>query len=335
MAERSTISQSVQIGVEATPGSAVAALRRLGSVGFSVGVQTEISQRRPIGQKYSSLEVLGKEWTEADIEGGPVYPELPYLFSSLLSRGTVTQLLDGVTTTGAFRWVFESSTFGEDDPVTFTLEQGSAKSRAHRFTNGIISDLDLSWNREEVELGGTMMGRALEDGISLTGNPVGLEQIPVKPTDLSVYLDPTAAGLGNTKLLRALSGEVSVGSRFSPLWVVDRAQPSFAATLEGEPDVTFSILQQADAQGMESLTAMRKGETRFMRLEALGPVIYGAGATAVRHSMIVDMAGQVSEVEEFSDEDGVYAIGYEFGAVHNPTWGRALRVEVVTTLAQL
>ncbi len=120
-----------------------------------------------------------------------------------------------------------------------------------------------------------------------------------------------------------------------PLWVVDRAQRSFATTIEGEPEVMFSLTQQADAQGMESLLAMRNGETRFLRLEAVGPIIYGTGSTAVRHALIIDMAGQVSEPQEFSDEDGVYGIGWEFGVVHNPTWGRAYRVEVVTTLAAL
>lgn len=333
MAERSTISQSVQIGVEATPGTAVAAARRLGSLGFSVGVQTEIARRRPTGQKYSSNEVLGKEWSEADLEGGPVYTELPYIFASLLSAPTVTQIMDGTTATGAYRWVFDSASFGEDAPKTFTLEQGSA-ARAHRLTNGIISDFDLSWGREEVEIGGTLFGRAIEDGITLTANPTQLDQIPVKPTDLSVYLDTTAAGLGGTKLLRALSGEVSLGSRFMPLWVVDRAQPSFVSTIEGEPELEFTLTQMADAQGMANLVALRDGATRFLRLEAVGPVIY-TGATTVRHSMTIDIAGQVSEVGEFSDEDGVYAVEWTFGGVHNPAWGKALHVEVVTSTSVL
>lgn len=333
MAERSTISQSVQIGVEATPGTAVAASKRLGSIGFAIGVQTETSTRRPTGQKYASLEVLGKEWSEADIEGGPVYTELPYIFSSLMSEGTVTQIMDGATPTGAYRWIFDSNTFGEDNPLTFTVEQGSA-ARAHRVSNGIITDFDLSWSREEVEIGGTMLARAIEDGITLTANPTGLDQVPVKPTDLSVYMDDSAAALGTTKMLRALSGETNVGSRFTPLWVVDRDLNSFVTTIEGEPEVGFSLTQMADQQGMDNLVALRNGETRFCRLEAVGPVIY-AGGVEVRHSFIIDMAGQVNDVGEFSDEDGVYAVEWGFGAVHNPTWGRAYRVEVITTLAAL
>lgn len=333
MPERASINQSVQLGVETTPGSPVAATRRLGSVGFAISPQAEINARRPIGQKYSSLQVLGQEWSEAEIEGGPVYTELPYLFASLLSTPVVTQIMDGSTATGAYRWVFDTNSFGDDNPKTFTIEQGSSV-RAHRVSNAIISELSLEWSREEIELGGTAIARAIEDGVTLTAGATQLEQVPVKPTDLSIYLDNSSAQIGTTKLLRNLSGEFSVSDRFVPLWVVDRAQPSFVTTIEGEPEVEFSLTLEADAQGMQSLQAMRAGQTRFLRIEAVGPVIY-AGTTPVRHTMLLDIAGQVSEPDEFSDEDGVYAIGWTFGAVHDPTWGKAMRAEVITTLATL
>ncbi len=334
MPERSTINQSVQIGVETTPGVAVAATKRLGSIGFAVGIQSEINARRPIGQKYPSLQVLGKEWSEADIEGGPVYTELPYIFSSLLSTATsVTQIMDGTTATGAYRWVFDSTSFGDDVPKTFTLEQGSP-TRAHRITNGIISEFGLEWDSEEVEISGTLLGKAIEDGITMTASPTQAAQIPVKPRDISVYLDNAHTALGTTKLTRLLSGEFNLSDRYVPLWVVDRALKSFANTIEGEPELEFTLTQMADAQGMANLNAMRDGSTRFMRMEAIGPVIY-SGTTVVRHTLLIDVAGQVSEPGEFSDEDGVYAMEWTFGGVHDPNWGRALRAEVVTTLAAL
>ncbi len=335
MPERSTINQSVQVGVETTPGTAVAATKRLGSIGFSVGVQADISTRRPIGQKYPSLQVLGREWSEADIEGGPVYTELPYIFASLLSRPTsVTQIMDGTTATGAYRWVFDSTSFGDDNPATFTLEQGSP-ARAHRLTNGIISEFGLEWDTEEVEISGTLLGRAIEDGITMTASPTQAAQVPLKPRDISVYLDNAHTGLGTTKLTRLLTGEFNLSDRYAPLWVVDRALASFANTIEGEPELEFTLTQMADEQGMASLRAMRDGATRFMRLEALGPVIYSTATATVRHTLLLDVAGQVSEPGEFSDEDGVYAMEWTFGGIHDPAWGRALRAEVITTLAAL
>ncbi len=327
--ERSSISQAVQIGVEAVPGTAVAATRRLGSIGVELGVQADVNAQRPTGQKYANLQVLGKEWSEASVSGNPAYPELPYLFASLMSAPTITPVLNG-TVPVASLWTFDSSSFGADNPKTFTVEQGDAV-RAQRAAYALLSDLTVGWSRDEVTLDGTMMARAIEDGIALTPAAAMLPQVPVRPAELSVYLDGAPADLGLTKLLRAISGDWKLASRFGPVWVVDAAQPSYVAHVEGEPEATFTLLQQADAQGMANLVSMRNGSTRFCRLEAVGPIIAGT----VRHKMTLDMAGQISDVGSFSDEDGVYAAEWTFGAVHDPDWGRAMKVQITTTTAAL
>jgi hypothetical protein len=334
MAERSTISQAVQIGVESTPGTAVAADMRLGSIGINLAPKVEVNSQRPTGQKYSNLEVLGKEWSEAQLEGSPVYTELPYLFSSVMSAGSVAVIMDDVTDTTGRTWTFNSSVFDADTPTTYTVEQGSSV-RAHRATNIIVSDATLNFSRGEVTVEGTALGRLIEDNITLTASPTTLSQIPVRPSEVTFYLDDTAAGLGGTKLTRALSGSFELTGRFGPLWIVDAAETSFATTVETEPSCMFKIMQEADAQGMESLTAMRNGATKFLRIEAVGPTIYDVNPVLVQHRLRIDVAGQVREVGEFSDEDGVYAIEWTFGSVADPTWGKAFTAEVVTTTTAL
>lgn len=335
MAERSSISQAVQIGVETTPGTAVAASRRLGSIGIELGVQADIKTRRPIGQKYANLAVLGKEWAEGDVSGAPVYTELPYLFASLLSAPTATVVnLAAGTPSEATRWVFQSSNFDQDIPRTFTVEQGDSV-RAHRASYGLLTDLSMSWSRGDIEMDGIMLAKRIEDGVVLTAGATQLPQVPVRPSELSVYLDVASTSIGATKLTRAISGEVSVGSRFMPVWVVDAAQPSFVNHVEGEPEVGFTLKQQADAEGMANLERMRAGGTAFLRLHAAGPVIAENGATPIRHEMIIDVAGQITEPNSFSDEDGIYAIEWGFGAVFSPEWGHAVRAEVTTTTATL
>lgn len=333
MAERSSISQSVQIGVEATPGTAVAASKRLASIGFQIGPKVESSTVRPIGQKYPTLEIVGKEWAEAELSGAPVYTELPYLFASLMSNPTVTETMDAAVHTGAFKYVFESATFGDDTPKTYTVEQGSS-FRAHRIVNGIITSWSMDWDRNEMSIGGTMLGKAIEDGITMTASPTSLPQIPVRPSQLSVYLDTTAASLGTTKLTRAIKGSFKVSDRFGPLWVVDAAQSSFVNTIEVEPTLEFTLMQMADATAMANLTAMRGGQTRFLRLEAVGPTIYTGGVT-VTHKFTFDIAGQIKDIGSFEDSDGVYAVQWTFGGVHDTTWDKAYHCEVVTTTTAL
>ena len=69
MPERSAINQSCQLGVEVTPGTLVAAPKRLGSLSFALSPQGEYNTFRPSGQKYPSLSIMGKEWAEADLSG--------------------------------------------------------------------------------------------------------------------------------------------------------------------------------------------------------------------------------------------------------------------------
>jgi hypothetical protein len=335
MAERSTISQAVQIGVESTPGTPVAAPRRLGSIGVELGIQANITTRRPIGQKYANLAVLGKEWAEGDVSGSPFYTELPYLFASIFSNPTVTPVpLTGGDPSGATRWVFGTSNFDADAPRTFTIEQGDSV-RAHRSSYGLLTDLSMSWSREDMEFDGTMLARRIEDGIALTPNAIMLPQVPVRPSELSVYLDTDAAQIGTSKLTRAISGEVGIGSRFTPVWVVDAAQNSFVNHVESEPEVTFSLVQQANAEGMTNLERMRSGGTAFLRLEAVGPKIAENGANDIFHRMIIDVAGQITEPNNFGDEDGVYGVEWGFGAVFSPEAGFAVRAEVITTTTAL
>jgi hypothetical protein len=333
--ERSSITQSVQIGVETVSGTAVAAGKRLGSMGFKVGPSIDPKPLMVMGAKHPTLIIPGKELTEADISGSAVYTELPYAFSSVISAPVVTAIMDAAIPTLASKWVFTSNTFGDDAPKTFTVEQGSA-FRAHRFANGIITEYTWSWSREEIELGGTMIGRAIEDGVTLTAAPTLLPQIPVRPAELSVYIDTSAVGLGTTKQLRTLKGECNISDRFEPLWVVDAAQASFVSTVEGEPTIEFKITQMADTQSAANLVAMRNGTTRFLRLEAVGPVIYtSATPLTVTHRCRWDVAGQVVDVKPFEDEDGVFAIEYTFRAIHDPVWAKAYEVEVITTTTAL
>lgn len=337
MAERSSITQAAQIGVETTPGTAVAASKRLGSMSLELGPAIDAKTLQPTGQKYPTLQIVGKEWSEGKISGMPVYPELPYALASVINAPTVTQIMDSATPTQGYRWTFNSNSFTDDTPKTFTVEQGSA-FRAHRITSVIISEYGWKWSREEISLDGKFFGQSLQDAITLTASPTLLPQVPVRASEMSFYIDTTAVALGTTKQLRTLKGEIKLSDRYAPLWVVDAAQTSFVSTVEDAPKLTFKVTQMADAQGMAQLTAMRSGGSQFFRLRNIGPNIYtGTGGTPVivNHQCTWDVCGQIEDISPFSDEDGVYAIEWTFNAVIDPTWGKAFTVEVITTTSTL
>lgn len=322
MPERASIAQGVQIGVESTPGTNVAANKQLQSIGISAAVQMEPQRFRPMGSKFATIIVPGKEWVEAEIEGVGSYSELLHLFASCLVSPGAPATLD----TTARKWTFSPANSVEDTVKTLTVEQGGAV-RAHKFNYGLVTDLEITMNRDEVSVGGTMIGQRLSDGITMTAGPTALPQVPIIPNEIDVWLDTTSAGLGATKLVRVLETVISIGSRFNPVWVLNTANTSFVSHVEVEPAAEITIMLEADAEGMAFLTQMRAGSTKFMRIKGTSPTLAGA-ATEV-YSMTWDAAVKVKEFGEFSDEDGVYAVEMTLEQVYDSTWGKAFTVDLV------
>lgn len=281
-----------------------------------------------MGQKYASIEVPGKEWVEADVNGVGSYTELIYVFAGCL----VSPGAPAVSDTTAQTWTFTPAASSEDTVKTFTVEQGGA-IRAHKFNYGIFTEVELDMSRDGVEVSGTMLGQRISDNITLTGAPTTITELPILPTDLDVFLDTTSGGLGTTKLTRVLNATIHIGDRFNPVWVLNTANNSYVAHVEQEPTAEFTLLQEADAEGMANLTQMRAGTTKFGRVKATSPTL--AGAATAPYSLQWDMALKVKDVGDFSDEDGVYAVEWTFDMVYDGTWAKAYTVAVVNKIATL
>lgn len=321
MPERSSLTQGVQIGVETTPGTGVAANKFLNSIGIEPGVQVDMQKFRPLGQKFPSVEIPGKEWVEADLTGVGSYSELIYLFAScMVSAAGVQQ-----AATTAYKWTFSPAAKSEDTVKTFTVEQGGAV-RAHKFSYGLCTEVELDMSRDGIDVSGAMIGQRLQDNIALTGAPTAIEEKPILPTDLDVWVDPTFGALGTTKQTRVLNANFHLGDRFNPVWVLNSANNSFVAHVESEPSAQITLMMEADTQGMANLATMRTGTTQFVRVKATSPDLAG---TAIPYSLTIDGACKVADVAKFSDEDGVYAIEWTFDLVFDSGWTKAFNVDAI------
>lgn len=331
MTERASVVQKTQIGVESTPGTAVAASKQLQGTSIETNPQVTAQDFRPQGSKYNSIVAEQREWVQAPIRGYPSFGDMVYLLSSVMSAATVSQFMDGLTATGCYKWVFDSNNTTEDSPKTFTVEQGSSV-RAHKWSYGIVQELGLKFTRSSVDLSGNFLAQRITDGITLTGSPTAVELIPMLATGFDLFIDPTSASLGTTKIGRLFDGDWKLGSRFNPIWPVDSAQTSWAAHVETAPALTFSMIVEADAAGMAYLTTLRAGSTVFARIRNIGPSIYNtgvyAGLAGLNYQLTMDTALKVQNIGNFSDQEGVYAVQFEFLGVNDATWGKALHVEV-------
>jgi hypothetical protein len=233
-----------------------------------------------------------------------------------------------VGTTGQRR-VYEPAARAEDTVMTYTVEQGGAV-RAHKAGYGLITEGALTFTRQGVEIGGSMIMQRLSDNIVLTAAPTAAAQKPILPDEIDVFIDATSAGLGTTKMLRAVRAGWRVGDRFNPVWPLNSALDSFGSHVETEPSGAVTVRMAADAQGMAFLDTMRAGSTRFIRIQCTSPDMAG---TAVPFMLQIDVAGKVSAVSPFEDEDGLYAIEWTFDIVYDSTWAKAMSIQLDNNVA--
>jgi hypothetical protein len=323
MAEKASIFQTVQIGIETTPGTAVPANRKLLATSIIPSVKTEGEAFRAIGNKYPSFVVVNKEWSEASIEGKLTYNEILYLLSSLLSQPTPVQ--QGATT--AYKWTFTSNTSAEDAGKTFTVEQGDANS-AWRAAGVKVSGLEFTFSRNEVTVSGSAIGGQIETGITMTSSPTSMTPRPILPAHLTFYMADTQAGLASAQALsRGFAMTWSLMDKNSLVWAVGQSP----VLIESEPKLEAKLSLATDSTGLGLITTMRNGGTKWFRVRAEGATIQNP----YKYTFQIDFPAQIVEVGEFGDEDGIYLVEYTLTMVHDPSWGKAFQIEVVADVQAL
>jgi hypothetical protein len=324
MTEKSILNQVIQIGMETTAGTAVAATKRLTGANLTLGPQVDIQKYRPAGFKFPTVNSMSKEWTEGRVEGPVTYTELVYLLNSLIKQTTPT----GAT---AKTWTFSPATYGNDTVRTFTVERGDSIS-AQRLAHCLFTGLGMRFDRSGATINGSFLGRALQTGFTLSVGTTDIAMVPVMIPEVAVYMADTVAGLTGAPMLdRTVSVEWNLVDRFSPVWTLNRSS-TFAASIESEPNLECQLTIQSNSTGLALLPSMRTGATKFLRIEALGRTI---GAGPATYELVIDTAVKIMDVSEFEDRDGVETLTYTMGGFHDDTWGKATEVKVINEVATL
>jgi hypothetical protein len=323
MPEVASIFSGVQIGAESTAGTVVSASKLLNYLSLEPSIELEFNRLRPMGQLVASSITPGKDSTSYSVSGQGSYSELIYPFCSVLTNTT-----PATVETTARRWTFTPLGRSEDTVKTYTIETGSA-TRAQRTPYGLFTGIELTFNRTDgVAVSGSAIAQNITDNITLTTSPTAVEHAPILPTHLNCFIDTTSGGLGGTKLLRDFNAVLRVNDRFGAVWPINSANASFASHVNTEPAVQIELTMAADSQGMAYLVNARAGDTRYIRLSGTSTVL--AGSTQF-YEIKVDMAGKISNIAAFDDNDGVKVLTYTFDAVYDSAWGAGKYLEVILT----
>lgn len=133
----------------------------------------------------------------------------------------------------------------------------------------------------------------------------GTELQPILPQHINVYLADTEAGLAAGKLDKTVGVAATgfdIADRHTPFWTLDRdTATTFTDTTEMDPKFKANLTVGANSTGMALLNSIRNGATKWLMIEAVGPMI---GATSDPHKMIWKGCVKVDDTADFGDEDG-------------------------------
>lgn len=161
--------------------------------------------------------------------------------------------------------------------------------------------------------------------------PTAIALVPISPTEVSVYLDDTYAGLGTTKLLRDFAVEWSLGGRENPIFPLNAALSSYAGIVEAKPTTEVKLTMGNDAAGRALLATMRTGAFKYMRMEAVGPLIEGS----INYLFRLDVALKITAAPGRGDLDGLSTLEWTGRPMYDATSGLSYRATLINTLTSL
>jgi hypothetical protein len=331
--DRPIVTEIVELGVESVPGTAVPSSVKLAGLQLDLDTALELDRVAPSGNLWDTIAAPRQEHATGSLSGFPTYPELAYVFSNVFGAATVTTP-SGATQARLWSWAPSSNT--PWTPRTWTIRRGVVNNSAELATYGLLSGVSMSFSRTATpSVGGDFFAQALDYAASVGATGLqALSVVPILPPQVCVYLDPTAAAIGTTKLTRDFLASFEVTGLFGPFWPLDCALVGFGGAVPMKPDTTATLQLGNDTAGRALVPIMRAGTSQSMRIECTGPQI-DAGPPANFHRLRIDAALKVVQAPKRGDADGLSTLEWGFGIFDDPSFGGALKIALTTNLATL
>lgn len=279
-----------------------------------------IAQRMDFGAR-----LTGDEIQTVTITGGP-------------TAGTFTLTYSGQTTAGvaynaaatAVQTALEALSNIGTGNVLVTGGPGPATPYSVRFIAALGQTDVAQMTAAHTFTGGTTPGIAVTTATP-GGAPSSTALIPISPSEVSVYLDDSAAALGTTKLLRDFTVGFEIADLFNPVWPLNAAKPSFDGHVITKPNPTATLSVGNDAVGRQLVDVMRSGATKYMRVEGVGPLVEAGQSYLFR----IDLAGKISDAPSMADADGVSTLDWTMRMVHDSVWNAGAKFLLRNSIASL
>lgn len=244
------------------------------------------------------------------------------------TTGTTPALHNPSTT--AFDWFFAPNVAGIYTPITYTTQQGDSID-AEQYAYLLFHGWGYSFTRkQEVQVTGDWFSQTFSDGITLTPSPTNVALLPMTGAQFNVYLDTSSVGIGTTQLTDPLKVDFAASNYYGQYWPINRANASYTSHLDLLPKNELKVLLQANSTAIAiRANYLQTGTRAYVRVDGQGPTI--DTPNSVKAAMRHDMAVFVSEMAEFSDSDGVYAVEYTLQVAEDLAWASGIAQKLLFT----
>ena len=275
--QRAFINQTLQFGLEVTPGTNVAAAKKLQCFDIILGMMADVNSYTPTGRKYPAIVIENSEWVEGTMSGILDYNGLVYPLSGVCGAPVITA--HGASLI-AKDWTITPPLTGSVQPQTYTIEQGENNAFGnaiynHKVNYGLFSELGYKIDRKAgATVSGKLLAQQLQTAITMTASPTAIAIQPSAGKHFNVFLDTTFANLGVTQIVTEdMSVDFAFANVYAPFFPLNRANLGFTAHVDTKPTAILKLLLQADATGMTPLTYLENGTTVFIQINGQGIVI--------------------------------------------------------------
>ena len=262
---------------------------------------------------------------------GATYEQL-IIFLSMAITGGVTPTPVGA---GGHLWTFAPNLGAGNRPDIYTLRYGD-NQRCWQSAEVFATEMRLAGATEEPwRLTADLVGDQMDpDSFEVIAYPVPLETILAQMT--SLYIDNSWATLGSTPILGTLiDWEVTIPA-FHPKFFQD-GDYRFSDIGLASRSLAVSFTFEFTAGTVAERLLWVAGTPRFIRLEAVGSMIYDAmGLPIDNHRSIIDMCVIYEGTEPLDERDGNDIMRFTGLTAYDPTGiGHEFEFRVQNTIPAL
>lgn len=325
--------RKIQLGVETTPGTAVAATTIWRGKGTLEDKREVVFPEEDIGlisgadRQYTAKLLGGLE-----MESVPAtFEQLPYILAAGV-KNVVTGTADGSGSGKIYTYTFSTTT--PNDIKTYTIEGGDNQA-AEKMEYAFVESFRLSGKAgEALMMSASWLGRQITSS-SFTSSlslPT-VEEILFSKGKL--YIDAIGGTIGTTLQSNTFLGmELSVKTGFVPVFTGE-GNLYFTFHKLTEPEVTVDITFEHDSVGTARKTDWGAGTARLVRMNFEGSSLTTGGTTYQKKTLRIDFAAKVEKVSKLDEQDGNDILKVTFRPRYNATAAKFAEIVVVNELASL